>query len=133
MLAAMIVLQPVCASPAHAQPAASDSDSRAASAPVSDYTAGPQDVLEITVFGEGELSGKFQIESDGTFNFPLIGRVRGGGLTLRAIERELHDRLSDGYLQNPQVSVAVGQFRSQRIFVVGEVGEARHIPVDRGR
>ena len=121
ILAAMIVLQPVCTPPAHSQTASADTDSRAASAPVSDYTAGTQDVLEITVFGEAELSGKFQIESDGTFNFPLIGRVRGGGLTLRAIERELHNRLSDGFLQNPQVSVSVGSFRSQRIFVVGEV------------
>jgi polysaccharide export outer membrane protein len=91
------------------------------SPPDTDYTAGPQDVLEVTVFGESDVSGKFQVEADGTLNFPLIGRVRAAGLTLRAIERELHKRLSDGFLQNPQVSVSVGSFRSQRIFVVGEV------------
>ena len=91
------------------------------SPPDTDYTAGPQDVLEVTVFGESDVSGKFQVEADGTFNFPLIGRVRAAGLTLRAIERELHNRLADGFLQNPQVSVSVGSFRSQRIFVVGEV------------
>jgi len=129
MFAAVIVFQPVWASPAQSQPAVTDSDSRSVSAPAPDYTAGPQDVLEITVFGEGEMSGKFPIELDGTFNFPLIGRVRGGGLSLRAIERELHDRLADGYLQNPQVSVAVGQFRSQRIFIVGEVGRPGTYPL----
>ena len=129
MLAVVIMFQPVCASPAHSQPAAADTDSRSVSVPAPDYTAGPQDVLEITVFGEGEMSGKFPIELDGTFNFPLIGRVQGGGLTLRAIERELHDRLADGYLQNPQVSVAVGQFRSQRIFIVGEVGRPGTYPL----
>jgi protein involved in polysaccharide export with SLBB domain len=129
MFAAVIVFQAVWASPAQSQPALTDSDSRSVSAPAPDYTAGPQDVLEITVFGEGEMTGKFPIELDGTFNFPLIGRVRGGGLTLRAIERELHDRLADGYLQNPQVSVAVGQFRSQRIFIVGEVGRPGTYPL----
>ncbi len=134
MFAAVIVFQPVCASPAQsqpavAQPAVADSDSRSVSVPAPDYTAGPQDVLEITVFGEGEISGKFPIESDGTFNFPLIGRVRGGGQTLRAIERELHDRLADGYLQNPQISVGIGQFRSQRIFIVGEVGRPGTYPL----
>jgi polysaccharide export outer membrane protein len=86
-------------------------------------------VLEITVFGEGDVSGKFPIESDGTFNFPLIGRIKASGLTLRAIERELHDRLADGYLQNPQVTVTVGQFRSQRIFIVGEVGRPGTYPL----
>ena len=129
MFAAVIVFQPVRASPAQLQPAVADAESRSVSVPAPDYTAGPQDVLEITVFGEGEISGKFPIESDGTFNFPLIGRVRGGGQTLRAIERELHDRLADGYLQNPQVSVAVGQFRSQRIFIVGEVGRPGTYPL----
>ena len=43
------------------------------------------------------------------------------GQTLRAIETELKKRLSDGYLRNPQVTVAVETYQSQRIFVMGEV------------
>ena len=57
----------------------------------------------------------------GTFTFPLIGRVKAGSLTLRAFERELKDRLADGYFRSPQVTVAVEQYRSQRVFVMGEV------------
>src|SRR5688572_3543062 len=105
-----LVIVLVCPPRALAQVASSADDPRPASPAAAEYTIGPLDVLEVTVFGEDEVSGKFPIEADGTFNFPLIGRVRGAGLTLRAIERELHDRLADGYLQNPQVSVAVGQF-----------------------
>ncbi len=97
--------------------------------PPGEYIVGPQDVLEVTVFGDEDMSGKFTIEADGTFQFPLIGRIRGAGLTLRSIERELHTRLADGYLQNPQVSVAVGQFRSQRVFIVGEVGRPGTYPL----
>ncbi len=90
-------------------------------AQATDYMLGPQDVVTITVYDQADLSGKFAIEADGTFSFPLIGRIKGGGLTLRALEIELKKRLADGFFRNPQVSVAVEQYRSQRIFIVGEV------------
>jgi polysaccharide export outer membrane protein len=86
-----------------------------------DYSVGPQDVLTITVFGEPEFSGKYTIEQDGTFTFPQIGRVKAGGLTLRALEQELKKQLADGFLRNPQVAVAIENYRSQRILVLGEV------------
>ena len=86
-----------------------------------DYVVGAQDVLTITVFGEAELSGKYTVEQDGTFTFPQIGRVKAGGLTLRNLETELKTKLGDGYLKNPQVAVAIENYRSQRILVMGEV------------
>jgi polysaccharide export outer membrane protein len=86
-----------------------------------DYQIGSQDVLTITVLGEAELSGKFTVEQDGTFTFPLIGRVKAGGTTLRALEADLKARLADGYLRNPQVAVAIETYRSQRILIIGEV------------
>ena len=86
-----------------------------------DYTVGPQDVLSITVFGEADLSGKYTVEQDGTFTFPQIGRVKAGGLTLRGIEQDLRKQLADGFLRNPQVAVAIENYRSQRILILGEV------------
>jgi polysaccharide export outer membrane protein len=85
------------------------------------YVIGSQDVLLITVWDQPDLSGKFTVEADGSFTFPLIGRIMAGGLTLRDLEGQLRKRLADGYFKNPQVSVAVEQYRSQRIFVMGEV------------
>ena len=87
----------------------------------SDYIVGPQDVVAIAVWDQEDLAGKFAVEADGTFTFPLIGRVKAGGLTLRDLEAELKRRLADGFFTNPQVTVAVEQYRSQRVFVVGEV------------
>lgn len=87
----------------------------------SDYVVGPQDVLAITVWDQEDLKGKFAVETDGTFTFPLIGRIKAGGLTLRDLEAELKRRLADGFFNNPTVTVAVEQYRSQRVFVVGEV------------
>jgi len=92
-----------------------------ADAQVTNYVVGPQDVLAITVFDQQDLGGKYAVEADGTFTFPLIGRVRAGGLTLREVEASLRKELADGFFKDPQLSVAVEQYRSQRIFVVGEV------------
>ena len=86
-----------------------------------DYVVGSQDVLMITVFGEAELTGKYTVEQDGTFTFPQIGRVKAGGATLRGLEQELKTKLADGFLKNPQVAVAIENYRSQRILVIGEV------------
>jgi polysaccharide biosynthesis/export protein len=86
-----------------------------------DYLVGPQDVLSITVWDQNDLSGKFTVETDGSFTFPLIGRIQAGGLTLRQVENELKKRLADGYFKNPQLTVSVETYRSQRVFITGEV------------
>jgi polysaccharide export outer membrane protein len=86
-----------------------------------EYLIGPQDVLLITVFDQEDLGGKYVVEADGTFTFPLVGRVKVGGLTQRQAEAELRRLLMDGFFRNPQVSVAVEQYKSQRVFIVGEV------------
>src|SRR5438094_1979030 len=94
----------------------------AAQRAATDYIVGPQDVLTITSYDQADLSGKFAVEADGTFTYPLIGRFKAGGLTLRATEGQLKARLKDeGYFNNPQITVAVEQYRSQKVFVVGEV------------
>src|SRR5262252_6407733 len=91
-------------------------------ASVTDYRVGPQDVLTITSYDQADLSGKFSVEADGTFTFPLIGRFKAGGLTLRQVEENLKKRLKDeGYFRNPQVTVAVETYKSQKVFIVGEV------------
>ena len=88
------------------------------------YVLGPQDVLNITVLGETDLSRKYTIEQDGSFTFPLIGRVTARGLTLRALEQELKTKLvGGGYLKNPEISVAIDAYQSQRIMVWGEVNQ----------
>jgi polysaccharide biosynthesis/export protein len=61
------------------------------------------------------------VQPDGTFTFPLLGRLKVGGLSVQAIENDVRDRLANGYLKNPQVGVSVDQYRSQQIFVMGEV------------
>ena len=99
-------------------------------APQADYVVGPSDVLMITVVGEPDLSKKYTVASDGSLDFPWIGRVTAQGLTLRALEDALVRRLTDGrFLVRPQVSIEVQEFRSQSVYVQGEVGIPGEYPL----
>jgi polysaccharide export outer membrane protein len=84
------------------------------------------------VFDDPALGGKYTVETDGTFSFPLIGRVKASGMSLRAFEVELKNKLSDGYFKNPQVTVSVETYRSQRVFVNGEVRMPGPVPLTGG-
>ena len=88
---------------------------------IANYVVGPQDVLMVTVFNEPPLSGRFRVENDGQFSYPFIGRIKAGGATLREIGALIRTKLADGYLRDPQVTVEVEQYRSQSVFVMGEV------------
>src|SRR5438093_2121531 len=120
-----VVLAGLCVT-AFAQSAASASSS----SPVNDYIVGPQDVLTITSYDQADLSGKFAVEADGTFTYPLIGRFKAGGLTLRAAEMQLKAQLkNEGIFNNPQITIAVEQYRSQKVFIVGEVRSPGPYPI----
>jgi polysaccharide export outer membrane protein len=86
-----------------------------------DYRIGPKDVLKVTVWGHDDLSRSVSVSTDGTVIFPLVGEVRAAGLTASQLEERLRALLGRDYLVDPQVSVAVQEYRSQRVFVFGEV------------
>ena len=90
--------------------------------PAASYIVGPQDVLTITSYDQTELTGKFTVESDGSFTYPYIGRVSVGGMTLRGVEASLKKELAtQGFFKDAQITVAIEQYRSQKIYIVGEV------------
>jgi polysaccharide export outer membrane protein len=89
--------------------------------PTGDYVVGPQDLLNIIIYGEAQLSGKIRVDNDGSFPFQYLGRVKAEGLTTAQIEKSLREGLGDGYLRKPQVSVEIVEYRSQSVFVTGEV------------
>jgi Periplasmic protein involved in polysaccharide export len=87
----------------------------------SDYVVGAQDLIKITVFDEPTMSGSYRVDTDGSFQYPMLGRVAVGGMRIREVEQMLKTKLEDGYIKRAQVAVDVEQFRSRSIFVVGEV------------
>ena len=66
-----------------------------------DYIVGPNDVLAITVVDQPQLTGKYIVQADGTFTFPLLGRLKAGGLSLQAVENDVRDRLARRVLEGP--------------------------------
>ncbi|HKY23464.1 MAG TPA: polysaccharide biosynthesis/export family protein [Vicinamibacterales bacterium] len=109
--------------------AASPAVQTAATPAAPDYLVGPQDVLNITVYGEPLLSGRFRVDNDGSFPYQYLNRVKAEGLTVAAIEVGMEKALGDGYLRNPQISVEVAEYRSQNVFVQGEVRSPGKYPL----
>jgi protein involved in polysaccharide export with SLBB domain len=83
------------------------------------YRLGANDKVKVTVFGETDLSGEFQISGSGVLAMPLVGQVDVGGMTTTEAEGRLAQRLSAGILKNPKVSVEVLTYRP--FYILGEV------------
>ena len=116
------------ASPPATSPPAGNTVAPAASAPPN-YIIGASDRLRITVWNQENISGEYSVSADGSFTFPLIGRVVAGGLTLVKLEAELKRLLADGYFKNPQVTAAVLEYRSKQIFVMGALRQPGAYPM----
>jgi polysaccharide export outer membrane protein len=95
----------------------------------SDYVVGASDVLKITVFDEPTMSGTYRVDTDGSFQYPMLGRVAVAGLRVRDIEQMIRTKLEDGFIRRAQVAVDVDQFRSRSIFIVGEVRSPGKYPM----
>ena len=94
-----------------------------------DYRIGAQDLLAISVFGVQELNKEVRVNSNGQISLPLIGGVMAGGRTIPELEDDLAKKYSTGYLQNPQVSVFVKEFTSQRITLEGAFNKPGIYPI----
>ena len=95
-----------------------------ASQTVSGYVLGPDDEIVIRGIDDPEISEKpdmpVLIGTNGDITLPLIGRVKAGGLTVEQLEAELTARFKE-FIQEPQISVTVTEFRSQPVSVFGAV------------
>src|SRR5690606_39188061 len=97
-----------------------------------DTSLGPGDLFEVRVYGQESMSGTYNVSSEGSISFPLIGLVSVADRTPRQIEEEIQRRLADGYLVNPQVSVLVKEYRSRSVSVFGQVQKAGKLPCTYG-
>jgi polysaccharide export outer membrane protein len=85
------------------------------------YEIGPGDVIQVTVLGQASFSGEFTVGADGIMPYPFLGKVKAAEMSPAELERKLTTLLSEGYLKRPQIAVTVKQYRSQKVYVTGEV------------
>jgi polysaccharide export outer membrane protein len=88
-----------------------------------DYQVGPEDQLEIAVYGQDKLNRVLRVNGQGEIAMPLVGVVKVAGFTPQDIERRLEAMYDAQFLVNPQVTVAVKEFRHQRVAVTGAVAK----------
>lgn len=85
------------------------------------YTLGPGDKLRITVYGEDKLTGEYLVDGSGSIAFPLIGAVPAKGQTASELSQQISTKLSNGYLDNPSISIDVLNLRPY--YILGEVAK----------
>lgn len=84
-----------------------------------EYAIASNDILEITVYDEPDLSTTVRVAQDGMISYPLLGNIKVAGLTVRSLEAEITKLLAADYLVKPQVKVFVKQYA--KISILGEV------------
>ena len=96
-----------------------------------DYLLGPGDVIRIQVFQSTDLTVEARISESGVISYPLLGVVKMAGMSPQQAENLISNRLREGkFLQNPQVTLNVLQFRSQQVSVLGNVNKAGRYPLE---
>ena len=90
---------------------------------VNPNTLAANDVLEVRVYQEPDVSGVYRVSPHGEVDFPLCGKVSVGGMTASEAADAFTRCLKNGFVRRPQVSVMVKEFNSKKIFVFGEVAK----------
>jgi len=93
-----------------------------------DYVIGADDVLDVSVWKEQDLTRTLQVRPDGKISMPLLGDVEAAGLTPSQLAQTVSDKLKR-YLTAPQVTIILTQINSQRVYVTGEVTRPGAYPV----
>ena len=93
------------------------------------YVIGPEDVLLIKVWHEPELTGPVSVSPDGTISMPLINEIRAAGITPDQLAKKISQRLQEGLMQHPEVTVQVASVNSKKFFISGEVARPGAYPL----
>ncbi|UJW73285.1 MULTISPECIES: polysaccharide biosynthesis/export family protein [unclassified Rhizobium] len=91
-------------------------------ATIQPYRLDSGDRLRVTVFEQPSLSNTYTVDQAGYIAFPLVGQVPARGSSLTQLEGAVAQKLKQGYLRDPDVTIEIDRYRS--IFVMGEVGQA---------
>jgi polysaccharide export outer membrane protein len=97
---------------------------------VIDYRLGPGDKLHVQVFGADDLSGDYFVGDNGTISSSLIGEIQAAGLTRAELERSLEQKLAQGIVKNPKVTISLLTYRP--FYIYGEVTKPGAFPFASG-
>ena len=110
---------------AQAQAAAPAATAESA-ASASSYVLGPNDRIRLKVYGEADITGEYEIDSNGQVSIPLAGHIGAAGLTTKQLERSITSALAKGIVRDPRVNVEVALYRPY--YILGEVKKGGEYP-----
>jgi len=90
---------------------------------IPDERLGVDDVFLVRIIGEPEMSGEYRVAVDGTIDFPYTGRITIAGLAPGDVQRLLTEKLKEGYLRNPQITLMVKEWNSRKVTILGQVSK----------
>ncbi len=126
MIALMSLATSIRAQNASGTPSPAEAPKTAAADP--NYIIGAQDVLNISVWKEAELTREVPVRPDGKISMPLLNDVQAAGLTPTQLAGQITVSLKK-FVTDPQVTVIVTQINSQRVYILGEVTRAGAYPL----
>jgi polysaccharide export outer membrane protein len=90
------------------------------------YVLGPNDRIRLKVYGEPDIAGEYEIDSNGQVSIPLAGHIRAAGLTTKQLERSITAALAKGIVRDPRVNVEIALYRPY--YILGEVKKGGEYP-----
>jgi polysaccharide export outer membrane protein len=90
------------------------------------YVLGPNDRIRLKVYGEADISGEYEIDSNGQVSIPLAGHIKAADLTTKQLERSITSALAKGIVRDPRVNVEVALYRPY--YILGEVKKGGEYP-----
>ncbi len=88
-----------------------------------DYILGPGDLLKITVYENDDLTTTARVSGNGMISVPLIGKIKVAGMTPGDAEQRIDQKLAQGYIIDPHVTVFVKEYKSKQVTILGEVAK----------
>ncbi len=90
------------------------------------YVLGSTDRVRVKVYGEPDVAGEYEVDSNGFVSIPLAGRIKASGLTTRQLEQSIISALSKGIVRDPRVNVEIALYRP--FYILGEVRKSGEYP-----
>ena len=90
------------------------------------YVLGPNDRVRLKVYGEADITGEYEVDSNGQVSIPLAGHISAAGLTTKQLERSITSALAKGIVRDPRVNVEIALYRPY--YILGEVKKGGEYP-----
>ncbi|MEP6891283.1 MAG: polysaccharide biosynthesis/export family protein, partial [Nitrospirota bacterium] len=127
-LASAVAQEKDATRPLHSSKAVSGAADKALLTVTPEYIIGPEDILEITVWKNADLSKEVQVRPDGRISLPLLGDISAIGKTPVQLTEEISTGLR-AFMESPTISIMVKEVNSYQIYVLGEVNKPGKYPL----